>query len=150
MASVHPQRHLRLAPITAEVPFADQDADQEAEIEFAETCFVASRQALYGCCFTVSHAAIVADRRCVARSMDALPRGRVSPSGFTWLEGRAKSAGERLHDPAVEAVELIVRIELHHQASSLPPPVQGHPSLERVAEPRLELSGLRVLLALHP
>jgi hypothetical protein len=37
MASVHPQRHFRLAPITAEVSFADQDADQEAEIKFAET-----------------------------------------------------------------------------------------------------------------
>ncbi len=33
MANMHPQRHLRLAAITPEVPLADQEAEEEANVE---------------------------------------------------------------------------------------------------------------------
>ena len=35
MANMHPERHLRLAAVTPEVPLADQEAEEKANVEIA-------------------------------------------------------------------------------------------------------------------
>ena len=66
MANMHPQRHLRLATVAPEVPLADQEAEEEANVEIiligdeltsGRRCWRVQKpprtQPYAACCFTV-------------------------------------------------------------------------------------------------